>query len=164
MITAMKPNPGGQLAPEEIVGRDGLIAAMWDVLSGRSIYMNDLRRIGKTMILNKMAANPPVGWVVSKRDLGGLRRAAEFATQVYRDTHSLLGKKKRALRRMNELLGALAGSEIPGSCSTRTTTGISPTIGIGCPNTTRTETTKPSRSQSSTRSPRPPPRSARRTC
>ena len=57
----MKPNPGGQLATENIVGRDDLIADMWEILEGRSIYMNDLRRVGKTMILRKMEANPPPG-------------------------------------------------------------------------------------------------------
>jgi hypothetical protein len=40
----MRPNPGGQLAPGNIVGRDKLIAQMWTILRGRSIYMNDLRR------------------------------------------------------------------------------------------------------------------------
>lgn len=40
----MKPNPGGQLSPEQIVGRDALIADMWGILQGRSIYMNDRRR------------------------------------------------------------------------------------------------------------------------
>lgn len=56
--------------------------------------MNDLRRIGKTMILNKMEAQPPEGWLVSIRDLGGLRTGAEFASRVFRDAHSLLGHKK----------------------------------------------------------------------
>jgi hypothetical protein len=62
----MKPNPGGQLAAENIVGRDDLVAQMWDVLEGRSIYMNDLRRVGKTMILREMNANPAPGWLTVK--------------------------------------------------------------------------------------------------
>jgi hypothetical protein len=49
-----------------------------------------------------------------KRDLGGCHTAAEFATQAYRDSKDVLGRKKRALRRMNELLGALKGAEIAG--------------------------------------------------
>jgi hypothetical protein len=110
----MKPNPGGQLATENIVGRDDLIADMWGILEGRSIYMNDLRRVGKTMILDKMVAEPPAAWLPVKRDLGGCHTAAEFATQAYRDSKDVLGRKKRALRRMNELLGALKGVEIAG--------------------------------------------------
>ena len=86
----MKPNPGGQLAIENIVGRDDLIADMWGILEGRSIYMNDLRRVGKTMILRKMEANQPSGWLAVKRDLGGCHTAAEFATQAYRDSNDVL--------------------------------------------------------------------------
>jgi hypothetical protein len=112
--TDMKPNPGGQLATENIVGRDGLSADIWAILEGRSVYMNDLRRVGKTMILNKMVAEPPSGWLPVKRDLGSCHTAAEFATQAYRDSRDVLGRKKRALRRMNELLGALKGAEIAG--------------------------------------------------
>jgi len=108
----MKPNPGGQLDPDEIRGRDELITELWEILEGRNIYMNDLRRIGKTMILNKMEARPPEGWLVLKRDLGGLRSCAEFASRVFRDAHALLGRKKRVLRRMEQLAGAIG--EIPG--------------------------------------------------
>ncbi len=110
----MKPNPGGQLTPRNIVGRDKLIAQMWEILQGRSIYMNDLRRVGKTMILDKMAAEAPEGWLVIKRDLEGCHTAAEFATQAYRDSEELLGKGTVAFRRMKELLGSLKGAEIAG--------------------------------------------------
>jgi hypothetical protein len=110
----MKPNPGGQLAPHNIVGRDKLVAQMWTTLRGRSIYMNDLRRVGKTMILDKMQANPPSGWLAIKRDLEGCHTAAEFATQAYRDSEELLSKTALGLRRMRELLGVLKGAEIAG--------------------------------------------------
>lgn len=110
----MKPNPGGQLAPDQIVGRDQLIAEFWDILEGRSIYMNDLRRVGKTMILRKMEAEPRKAWLASKRDLSGYHSAAEFATGVYRDSAAMLGKKKRAMRAMGNLLEKLGGTEIAG--------------------------------------------------
>ena len=92
----MIPNPGGQLAPDHIVGREELIHRMWAILNGRGIYMNDLRRVGKTMILEKMAAKPPAGWLTIKRDLGGCHTAVEFATQAYRDAESALSGRTRA--------------------------------------------------------------------
>lgn len=76
--------------------------------------MNDLRRIGKTMILRKMLANPPKDWIAIKRDLGGYHTAEEFATQVYRDSANAIGTTKKNLRRMEKLLGALKGTEIAG--------------------------------------------------
>jgi len=87
---------------------------MWSILEGRSIYMNDLRRVGKTMILDKMKAKPPRSWLAIKRDLGGCHTAAEFATRAYRDSNDVLGGKQRALRRMEDLLGKLQGTEIAG--------------------------------------------------
>jgi hypothetical protein len=110
----MKPNPGGQLDPSSIVGRDDLICKMWGILEGRSIYMNDLRRVGKTMILNKMHSAPPSHWLAIKRDLGGCHTAAEFATQAFRDSEDLLRLHTRVLRRMSNLLGKLKGTEIAG--------------------------------------------------
>jgi hypothetical protein len=88
-MSTMKPNPGGQLDPVDIVGRDPLVRRMWEVLEGRSIYMNDLRRIGKTQILNRMEALTPEGWLVVKRDLGGFPTAAEFAASMFKDSHGL---------------------------------------------------------------------------
>ena len=110
----MKPNPGGQLSPEHIIGRDALIADIWGVLEGRSVYMNDLRRIGKTQIMVKMHAQPPKGWLAAKCDLGGVHTAAEFATLAYRQSSEMLGRKKRTLRRMGELIGMAQGVEIAG--------------------------------------------------
>jgi len=110
----MKTNPGGQLAPEEILGRDKLIDDLWDILDGRNVYMNDLRRIGKTMILRKMEAEPPKGWIVSKRDLGGVKSAAEFANQVYRDALQKMGTKKRMFRWMNDLINDVGGTQVGG--------------------------------------------------
>lgn len=109
-----KPNPGGQLSPDQIIGRDDLIARMWGILEGRSIYMNDLRRIGKTQIMVKMHAERPAGWRSAKCDLGGIHTAAEFATQAFRQSNEVLGSEKRTLRRMHELLGKAKGVEIAG--------------------------------------------------
>jgi hypothetical protein len=114
MLDIVKPNPGGQIDADEIVGRDGLVRQMWGILEGRSIYMNDLRRVGKTQILNRMEALAPESWLVIKRDLGGFHSAAEFAAWTFRDSHDLLGKAQRAFRRMEQLLGALKGTEIAG--------------------------------------------------
>lgn len=106
------PNPGGQLAPEQILGRDPLIAQMWSILEGRSIYMNDLRRIGKTQIMVKMHEQPQPHWLTVKCDLGGTHTAAEFATLAYKNSLVALGKKKRVLRSMQELLGKAQGIQI----------------------------------------------------
>ena len=107
----MKTNPGGQLEPDNIRGRDAFIAELWRILEGRSIYMNDLRRIGKTQIMRKMAAEHSPNWKVKLRDLGGISTAAEFASQVYKDADEIAPSAWRSIK---DLIGGMRGTEIPG--------------------------------------------------
>lgn len=110
----MKTNPGGQISPENMFGRDGVIAEYWRILKGQCIYVNDLRRIGKTQIMVKMHAESPEGWLSVKADLGGCHSAAEFATRAFKDSASVLGGKSKTLRRMEKWVGKLGELEIAG--------------------------------------------------
>jgi hypothetical protein len=110
----MKTNPGGQLDPSEIFGRDAQIIKLWDTLERQCVYMNDLRRIGKTQIMVKMMAEQKPGWVCVKRDLGRFHTAEEFAQNVYKDSASVLEGTKKVMRRMTEMLGKAAGIEVAG--------------------------------------------------
>ncbi len=100
--------------PSRIVGRDAFISETWITLEHNSIYMNDLRRIGKTQIIRKMLAELPVGWLAAFSDLEGTHTAEEFAALVYKDATSVMTTKTRALRKMSKLLGSAAGAEIMG--------------------------------------------------
>jgi hypothetical protein len=95
-------------------GRDDFIAMVWAALVFKSLYMNDLRRIGKTRIIRKMHAEPPDGWLTAFSDLEGTHTAEEFAALVYKDSAAVLTGKKRVLRKMSALLGRAAGSELMG--------------------------------------------------
>jgi len=100
--------------PSSIVGREAFIATVWANLDRFSLYMNDLRRIGKTRIIKKMHAEVPKGWLAAFSDLEGTHTAEEFAALVYKDSAAVLTGKKRALRKMSALLGKAAGSELMG--------------------------------------------------
>ena len=52
----MKANPGGFIAPENVIGRDDFIAQLWQVLAQQSVILLAERRIGKSSILNKIVA------------------------------------------------------------------------------------------------------------
>lgn len=65
----MKANPGGNLDPQQVYGRDALIEMLWDRLESQSIVINAERRIGKTQILRKMLAEPRPSWKPIFRDL-----------------------------------------------------------------------------------------------
>lgn len=110
----MKANPGGQISPENIFGRDETIAEYWRILEGQGIYINDLRRIGKTQIMVKMHAERAQGWVTVKADLGRCHSAAEFATRAFKDSFAVLNAEGKTLRSMERWFGRLGGLEIAG--------------------------------------------------
>ncbi len=78
-----KANPGGSLDPKFIFGRDRLIDQIWDVLSRQCVLLNAERRIGKTGIDRKMAANPPEGWLAVFQVLEKIHTPREFAEAVF---------------------------------------------------------------------------------
>lgn len=101
----MKANPGGNLDPKQVYGRDAMITLLWDRLDAQSILINAERRIGKTQILRKMLAEPRKGWKPIFRDLEQIHSAQEFAELVYDDVQQFLGtpeKAKNLVRRFFE--------------------------------------------------------------
>ncbi|MGB1110641.1 MAG: hypothetical protein ACPG4N_09810, partial [Gammaproteobacteria bacterium] len=107
-------NPGGQLDPKLVIGRDNIIRLLWDTLEQQSVRMNAERRIGKTSIIRKMCAEPREGWVPIFQDLEQFHSAGEFAMGVYREVARFLTKRKLANRWANELLTKLGGTEVAG--------------------------------------------------
>ena len=108
-----KVNPGGQIAPEEIVGRDELIASLWDKLRQQSLIFSGERRIGKSSILKKMTAEAPSDLLPIYRDLEGIRTPIEFVEAVWQDTETYLREAGRA-RRVREYISELTGSYFDG--------------------------------------------------
>jgi hypothetical protein len=100
----MKANPGGNLDPQQVYGRDALIEMLWDRLESQSIVINAERRIGKTQILRKMLAEPRTGWKPIFRDLEKVHSAQEFAELVYDDVQKFLGRATRAKNFIQRLL------------------------------------------------------------
>ncbi len=110
----MKANPGGQIDPKAVVGRDAVINEIWDTLEQQSIRMTAERRIGKTTILKKMGDEPRSGWRVKFCDLEHVHTANEFAMAVYRDVDEFLTRTEKSKRRATELFRKLGGMEIAG--------------------------------------------------
>lgn len=46
----MKANPGGEIAPSEVIGRDDITRRLWRVLERQSLILSAERRMGKTRI------------------------------------------------------------------------------------------------------------------
>ena len=110
----MKTNPGGQLAPDEVVGRDRLIAQLWDILERQSVVLAAERRIGKTQMIKKMMAEAPGDLLTIYRDLEGIRTLLEFVELVFKDVEAYLSGRTRAASKARQLFQQLAGTEIGG--------------------------------------------------
>ena len=110
----MKANPGGQIDLRAVIGRDRLIQQMWATIEQQSLLITAERRIGKTTIMKKMAAEPAPGWIPVFQDLERCHSASEFAMTVYKEIHQFLSGKGKAARRAKEFLTALGGTEVGG--------------------------------------------------
>ena len=110
----MKANPGGEIAPEEVIGRDRLIQRLWETLDSQSVVLVAERRVGKSSINKKMVAEPPGNLLTVYRDVEGITTPIEFVEAVYRDVAEHLNVLKRTAGRVSALLKQLAGGEIGG--------------------------------------------------
>lgn len=110
----MKANPGGQIDPDEVVGRDVIIEQIWDTLEQQSIRMNAERRIGKTTIIKKLCGQPREGWEPIFQDLEKNHTALEFATSVFHEVEKFLSRFKRTARNTRKFLETIGGAEIGG--------------------------------------------------
>ena len=108
-----KVNPGGQIAPEEVIGREELIISLWERLRQQSLIFSGERRIGKSTILKKMTAEPPDDMLPIYRDLEGIRTPIEFVEAVWQDTETYLREIGKA-RRVREYISELTSSHFSG--------------------------------------------------
>ena len=113
-MTKQKANPGGQIDPKNVIGRDKIIETIWDTLEQQSIRITAERRIGKTSIIKKMCAEPRPGWTPIFQDLEKFHSTSDFALGIYREVAQFLGKQSRMTRHANEILKNLGGIEIGG--------------------------------------------------
>jgi hypothetical protein len=108
----MRANPGGVLAPEDVIGRSVLIQHLWRVLETQSIVLTSERRVGKTSVIRKMVAAPDRDTVCFLRDIEGLRSPAEFVEAIYEDVYDILSKKEKARLAILRGLEKFGGTQI----------------------------------------------------
>ena len=110
----MKPNPGGQIDPRDVIGRDVLIDRIWSRLDVQSLSLPAERRVGKTSVLRKMAAEPRAGWFPLFQDLEGISSVNDVAIAVHGRVVEQLGVWQKLANRSLGLLKRLGGTEIGG--------------------------------------------------
>ncbi len=73
-----------------MVGRDDFIASIWQVLARQSVLLTSERRLGKTSVMVKMLAEPPVGACPIKRSLQGITSPEEFTKALVADVEQAI--------------------------------------------------------------------------
>lgn len=112
MTKPLKSNPGGQLAPDEVIGRDRLVARLWDTLEGRSVVLTAERRMGKTSVLKKMEAQPRDLFKTIRRDLENISSPLEFVERLFEDIKTQLHWKEQGTNYFKSFIQYLEGIDI----------------------------------------------------
>ncbi|NEO97417.1 MAG: ATP-binding protein [Symploca sp. SIO2E9] len=114
VLTKWTTNPGGEIPPDKVMGRDKLIKRLWRILERQSLVLTAERRMGKTCIVKKMKAEAPEGKLPVYRDLEGVRSRLEFVETVFQDVERYLSGFKRIAEQTRKLAMQLGGTEIAG--------------------------------------------------
>ncbi len=110
----MKANPGGKIAPAEVIGRGELISGLWEILERQSLILSAERRMGKTSVIQKMCAEARSNKLPIYHDLEFVRSPLEFVETVFKDVEEHLTGFKRNAKKARALLNQLGGTEFSG--------------------------------------------------
>lgn len=107
-----------QIGPVRVVGRDKLIEQIWTRLrkppGQGSLRFTAERRIGKTTVMTKMAAEPKDGFDVLFLEVEGIESCHQFAALLLNRVKPLLSKTDKAKTWFDGFCNSLQGTEIGG--------------------------------------------------
>lgn len=109
---AMRPVAGGQVPPARVLGRERLIKKLWRRLEHQGVLLLAERRIGKTSVLKKMAAEPADGWVAKYVVVESVRNPATFVERVLDACSDLLPKAATWRQRVAGVFDRLGGTKV----------------------------------------------------
>lgn len=110
----MKANPGGLIAPEDVVGRDEFIEQLWHVLAQQSVILLAERRIGKSTILRKIDKEHSKNWLPLLWDVESINSLSRFVQGLGRQLEPFLSKTEQGKQWLGKLHQFFAGSKITG--------------------------------------------------
>ena len=103
-----------QIDPKNVIGRDKLIERIWKKLRKDSIRFTAERRVGKTTVMTKMAAEPRPGFEVLFLELEGIDSPERFVELLINRVKPLLSKTEKAKGWWSSFHEAIGGTEVAG--------------------------------------------------
>ncbi len=95
----------------ELVGRNEDLERLWDLLRERSVLLIGPRRVGKTVLLGQMAAEPREGWTAVRVDLQGESTVEGMVERTLGE----LGRRGLGPAVASSVTGRLRGVEVAGT-------------------------------------------------
>ena len=94
--------PGGQSNVGFVIGRDELIKKLWEDSESSSILLTDIRRLGKSSVLSKMAAETNRESKCIKISLQGVDTTTKLCETIIKDLYTFQTLSKRVLSTLKE--------------------------------------------------------------
>jgi hypothetical protein len=94
----------GNPNPEEVVGRDAVIADLWQRLEQGSVVITAERRMGKTSVIQKMNAEQPPRFIGDYQDLERISTPDELVRDIYNKICDVLSNEQRFRQKLQNLL------------------------------------------------------------
>ena len=104
-----------QVSPANVVGREGLIQRIWRRLEEGSVRFLAERRVGKTSVLKKMAAESPAGFHSIFLDLEKVHSKDRFVEVLLGELKSIMSITDKSSDAFRDILTMFGGIEIGGT-------------------------------------------------
>jgi hypothetical protein len=100
----MRVRLGGNPNPDEVIGRDPIIATLWERLAQGSVVITAERRMGKTSVIQKMNAQQPPNFVGDYQDLEEVSTPEDLVRNIYNKICEVLSTQQRFKQLLQNLL------------------------------------------------------------
>jgi hypothetical protein len=107
----MRVRLSGNPSPEDVIGRDQIIASLWERLAQGSAVITAERRMGKTSVIQKMNAQQPPNFVGDYQDLEEISTPEELVRNIYNKICEVLSTQQRFKQVLQNLLKDWGGEK-----------------------------------------------------
>jgi hypothetical protein len=109
----MQVRLSGNPSPNEIVGRDAIIAELWVRIQQGSVVITAERRMGKTSMIQKMNAQRPINIIGDYQDLEGVTSPEGLVRSIYHKVYEVLSGQRQLKQGLQNLLKDWSGEKLP---------------------------------------------------
>jgi hypothetical protein len=101
----------GNPNPDEVVGRDEVIADLWQRLEQGSVVITSERRTGKTTVIQKMNAEQPPRFIGDYQDLERISTPDELVRDIYNKICDVLSTQQQFKQKLQNLIRDWGGEK-----------------------------------------------------